>query len=215
MVRYPNAAGGLKLIFWGQIVTIIGGLLSAIPFISFVGRISSIIGLFMNLVGIYFAKRDTLSGYNEAFVLTVINAAANLIVMFLDSTGTLCKLLSLASCIIGLLIIYYICNTTGKLLRNVDDYNTADLGDKVWNLTKICIIVTIVCSLFVIIPLIGMLAVLGLMAAVIVALIANIMYLVFLFKSGTRLSMASLNDNFSNEYVNPYEQYNNNPYNRY
>lgn len=215
MVRYPNAAGGLKLIFWGQIVTILGGILSAISLISVVGRILSIIGLFMNLVGLYYAKRDTLSGYNEAFVLTVINAAANLIVIFLDSTGKFCQLLSLASSIIGLLIIYYICNTTGKLLRNVNDYNTADLGDKVWNLTKICIIVTIVCCLLVIIPLIGILAVIGLIGAIIVALIVNIMYLVFLFKSGTRLSMASLNDNFSNEYVNAYDQHNNNPYNRY
>ena len=55
MNQYPNAAAGLRLMFIGQILTIVGALLIWVPI---VGPLIGIAGTALELVGIYKAGED-------------------------------------------------------------------------------------------------------------------------------------------------------------
>ena len=69
MNRYPNAAGGLRLMFIGQILMIAGILLSLIPL---VGSLLIVAGSAAELAGIYKAGADD-ENYRGALILSLIH----------------------------------------------------------------------------------------------------------------------------------------------
>ena len=108
MKQYPKAAEGLKLMFYGELLAIIGILLTII----LIGPIIALVGEILVLVGLYRARMDD-EGYGTAFMLSIVNIVLSIVGLFVPSDGLLGSLLSIISTIISLAIIYFVCSTTG------------------------------------------------------------------------------------------------------
>ena len=177
MNQFPKAANGLKLMFYGEILAIIGIFLTLI----LIGPIISLVGGIMVLVGLYQAREDV-EGYGTTFMLSIIGIILDIIGMFF-SGGVMASLLSIISTIISLAIVYFVCTTTSNLLHCVGAVETEQRGRTVWNIYLICNIISVVLTLLLFIPLLNVLAVVGMLMAAIAQLVGYIMYLQFLNSS--------------------------------
>ena len=175
-MKYPNASGGLKLMFTGEILTIVGAVLTII----LIGPIISLIGSIVALVGLYRARQDD-EGYNTAFTLSIVNIALSFVGMFFQDFGA--SLISIISSIIALAIMYYVCTTTSNLLHSVGEETVAARGQTVWNINIVCTVVSVLLSILVYVPLLNVLAAIGAVVVVIVELVGYILYLMFLYGS--------------------------------
>lgn len=180
-MRYPNAANGLRLMFIGQILMIVGVLLVWVPF---VGALLLIAAPFVELLGIYRAGDD--DNYRAALGFAVVAVVINLIVGFL-SEGFLSSILDVAAEVVGLLMMFSVCNTTSNLLHSIGQEALSRRGGTVIKIYAACTAVSIVCSVLGIIPIINIAA--GLVSAVagIVQIIGYVMYLLFLHDSSRAL----------------------------
>ena len=168
MERYPMAADGLHTMFNGQILAIVGVVLFFIPL---VGSVLAIVGGILYIVGMYKAREED-EGYRTAFILSIVNLVVNLL------PGTLGEI---ASTVVGLLVVYFVCTTTARLLREVDADDVADLGMRVWTINLMCAVASVVISVLVLISF-SLGAVLA-MALVVVELVGGVLYLVFLSRA--------------------------------
>ena len=171
MNRYPNAAEGLKLVFYSQIVSIIGALLSVIPL---VGVVLILVSGVMNLVGLNKAAADD-TGYRTAFQLTIARIVINLISIFV-----LTDLLSQVASLLSLAVIYFVCMTTARLLRGIEEHALADRGELVWKINLVCTVVNVVIYVLSFIPVLNVLAAIAAVVVLIVSLVGAILYLMFL-----------------------------------
>ena len=178
MKQYPNAANGLKLMFYGEILTIIAPLFLLVPW---VGTILILIGGVLSLVGLNQAGSDD-AGYRTAFVLTIVNLVLSIVVLFVGD-GFLATLIGLCSSVLSLLIVYYVCITTANLLHSIGEENLSSRGRTVWMINLICTVVGVVISLLMYIPILNVLAMAASIIMVIVQLIGYILYLMFLYGS--------------------------------
>lgn len=200
---YPNAAGGLKLMFWGQILSIIGAVVTGLGTglavadvmaggsgglgaVAILGLIVAIAAYVLQIFGLYKAGSD-----DEGFRLPLMAAVAALVVSVLSSfLGTvpfLGALLSIASVVLNFVVVSGVCKTAGNLLHSVGNDALADRGATVAKIYFICTIIAVVCTVISIIPVLNVLG--GLVSAVssIVLLVAYIMYLTFLSGSSKAL----------------------------
>jgi hypothetical protein len=180
---YPNAAQGLKLLFIGEIVAIVGAILSLVPVL---GPILIVVSEVLMLLGLYKASTDD-EGYRTAFIISVANLIVGVINIFVS--GVFSSILTIGSTILGLMVVYYVITTTGNLGHSLGNEELASKGKTVWILYLICAIASVVITLISLIPLLGTLV--GGVLAVIVAIVqivAYILYLIFLYKSSTALA---------------------------
>lgn len=181
-MRYPNAANGLRLMFIGQILMIVGVLLVWVPI---VGGLLLIAAPFVELVGIYRAGEDD-DNYRTALGFAVLAAVINLISGFL-SEGLLSSILDVAAEVVGLLMVFIVCSTTSNLLHSIGQEALSQRGGTVAKIYTVCTAVSIVCRVLGVVPLINIAA--GLVSAVagIVQIVGYVMYLLFLKDSGRAL----------------------------
>ena len=173
MFRYPNASDGLKLMFYGEILVIIGTLLVWLPL---VGVLLLLIGGIVSLVGLNRAGKDD-EGYRTAFMLNIINIIVGL---FSGGNGTLSAIMSIISSLISLAVIYFVCTTTANLLHSVGAVETEQRGRTVWNINLVCTVVSVVLMLLAFIPIVNILAAVGMIIVVIAELVGYVLYLMFL-----------------------------------
>ena len=178
MKQYPKAAEGLKLMFYGELLAIIGILLTII----LIGPIIALVGEILVLVGLYRARMDD-EGYGTAFMLSIVNIVLSIVGLFVPSDGLLGSLLSIISTIISLAIIYFVCSTTGNLLLSQGESALAQRGQTVWTINLVCAIVSVVLSLLMWIPLLNILAVVGVIVVMIAELVGYILYMMVLSSS--------------------------------
>ena len=183
MKSYPMASDGLKLMFYGEIVTIIGSVLSLVPI---VGVILRIVGPVLAAYGLFKAAGDD-EGYRTAFYLTIAQVVVNLISAFFKNGGIVKSLLSIVSTIVGLAIVYYVCTTTANLLHAVGQEQQSAKGRTVWLIYLICALVSVVVQILAIIPILNILAAAIGVIMLIAQLVGYILYLIFLYKSGKAL----------------------------
>lgn len=182
MVQYPNAASGLKKIFLAQIIAIVGAILCIIPVTNIVGLILALVSTVFYFLGIMEAAKDS-EGYGSALTFTIVEFVLGLMSLFLRSVPILGKLIDLAGDVCSIVVLYYICKTTSGLLRNINCNHFAADGDRVWNINKTCLIITAICTVLAIIPLINLIAALILIVIVIVQIYSGIIYIIFLKNS--------------------------------
>ena len=181
-MRYPNAANGLRLMFVGQILMIVGILLVWVPF---VGGLLLIAAPFVELLGIYRAGEDD-DNYRGALVFAVLSLVINLISGFL-SEGFLSSILDMASEVVGLLMVFSVCGTTSNLLHSIGREDLSQRGASVIKIYAACTVISIVCQALGFIPIINIAAALVLAVSSIVQLVGYVMYLLFLNGSGKAL----------------------------
>lgn len=192
MVKYPNAASGIKKVFFAKIIGVIGFVLAFIPFFgAFLTLACTIAATIFNVWGILEASKDH-DGYQTALVFTIADLIFALVNTFIDNAAV-SNVISFAGNVMNIAVLYYICKSTGDLLRDMKNYGLANKGDHVWNINKTCLIITAVCLVVAFIPLLNILAALTSLVVLGVTIYASVVYLIYLYQSGQYLS---LNTNF-------------------
>ncbi len=176
MNRYPNASEGLKLLFYAQILIIVGTLLSLVPI---VGSLIALIGGILNLVGLNRAGQDD-EGYRTAFILSIVSIAVNVLSSFAGSEGILASLLSIVSTLLSLGIIYFVCITTSNLLHSVGAEALSQRGITVWKINLICTVVSVALIVRMFVPVLNVLAAMGAIAVAIAEIVGYVLYMMFL-----------------------------------
>lgn len=183
MYQYPNAANGLKLMFIGQILAIVGVLLIWVPL---VGSLIVIAGGVVEILGLYKASGDDES-YRTALMFIAISVVVNLIAGFLEP-GILTSLLSVVATILSLLAVIQVCTTTSNLLHSVGNEALSQRGSTVIKLYVVCTVVSLACSVLGVIPIVNIVAGLVSIVAAIAQLVGYVLYLMFLYSSSKALA---------------------------
>ena len=193
---YPNAAGGLKLMFWGQILSIVGALVTGLGAVLAVADVMTggsgglgavaILGLLvviaayvLNILGLYKAGDDD-AAYRGALMFAVAALVVSVLSTFLGSVPIVVTLLSIIGTVLNFLVVKTVCETTGNLLHSKGNDGLAERGATVAKIYFICTIISVVCTVLGIIPVINILSSLVSGISGIVSLVGYIMYLTFL-----------------------------------
>ena len=183
MYQYPNAANGLKLMFMGQILAIVGVLLIWVPL---VGSLIVIAGGVLEIVGLYKASSDDQS-YRTALMFIAIGVVVNVMIGFLEP-GILASLLNVAVTVLNLLAVIQVCTTTSNLLHSVGNDVLSRRGSTVIKLYVVCAVVGLACSVLGVIPIVNIVAGLVSIVAAIAQLVGYVLYLMFLYSSSKALA---------------------------
>lgn len=178
-MRYPNAAQGLRLMFFGQILMIAGVLLFWVPLVGFLMVLAAPV---LEIIGIYKAGMDD-ENYRGVLVFVVLGLVANLI-SGLVGDDFLGFLLDAVSEVLSLLMVYGVCSTTSNLLHSVGQEELSQRGATVIKIYAACTVISIVCQVLGVIPIINIAAALVLAVSSIVQVVGYVMYLLFLNGSG-------------------------------
>ena len=180
---YALAGKGLKTLILSEIVGLIATVLSGV---ALVGSLAGLAGLILGLVGLHTAS-PTHPYFKNAFFTSVGNIVANFLGTLLGESGFFSGILSICSGILGLLTVYYVCMAASHLLSAKGDQACADKGGTVWKLYAVCTLVSIVCAVLVLVPIINIAAALLLIIVALVMFVAGILYLVFLSQASQSL----------------------------
>lgn len=189
MMTYPNAAAGLKTVYQARLVGLISIVLVIVPIVQVLAVAAMLIAGFLALVGLAQCRKDD-KGYRTAFNMViaglVTNLAASLVSAYAGAEGFagICgNILSIATDVLSLASLYFVCITTNRLLKEVAAAeNLIDRGIVVWKLNLVCTVIVIVCYLLRMIP--GNIAAIiaGYLAifAVIAQIIGTVLYILYL-----------------------------------
>lgn len=188
-MTYPNAAAGLKTVYQARLVGLISIVLVIVPIVQVLAVAAMLIAGFLALVGLAQCRKDD-KGYRTAFNMViaglVTNLAASLVSAYAGAEGFagICgNILSIATDVLSLASLYFVCITTNRLLKEVAAAeNLIDRGIVVWKLNLVCTVIVIVCYLLRMIP--GNIAAIiaGYLAifAVIAQIIGTVLYILYL-----------------------------------
>lgn len=198
-MSYPNAAGGLKLMFLAQILTIVGAVVAVVggvlalvtagilAVVALLGSLLILVAGILDIVGLYKAGADD-QGYRGALIFALIVVVVGVIMGFVEEGGFLYALLSIADSILNFLVVNAVCQTTGNLLHSMGKDDLAERGNTVSKLYLICTVITVVCTLVGAIPIINILAGLASFVGAIITLVGYVLYLGFLNSGSTALA---------------------------
>ena len=188
-MTYPNAAAGLKTLYQARLVGLISIVLVIVPIVQVLAVAAMLIAGFLALVGLAQCRKDD-KGYRTAFNMViaglVTNLAASLVSAYAGAEGFagICSnILSIATDVLSLASLYFVCITTNRLLKEVAAAeNLIDRGIVVWKLNVVWAVILLVCYLLWMIP--GNIAAIiaGYLAifAVIAQIIGTVLYILYL-----------------------------------
>ena len=179
-MTYPNAAAGLKSMYQARLIALIAIVLVIVPIVQVFAAAALLIAGFLALIGLYQCRKDD-AGYRTAFALTIAQLVLDLIQAFLPEPYN--SILSVVVNAISLAVLYYVCITTNRLLKDIGaDEKLIDRGIVVWKLNLVCTVIVIVCQLLGLIPgdistvIAGFIAIFALVAQI----VGMILYLLYL-----------------------------------
>lgn len=181
MGNYPNAGAGLKKMFIASVGAIVCAVLAFIPLINILAAIAALVFLIISMVGLFGAGKD-IAGCKTAFTITIIRIVVDLIGNFFK-TGFMNALFTIASDVLSLLVVYYVCTSVAAVMNQIGAADIAQKGLTVWKINLVCTIISIAATLISLIPLIGVLGTVINVVIAIVAIVAGILYMIFLNKS--------------------------------
>lgn len=188
-MTYPHAAAGLKTLYQARLVGLISIVLVIVPIVQVLAVAAMLIAGFLALVGLAQCRKDD-KGYRTAFNMViaglVTNLAASLVSAYAGAEGFagICgNILSIATDVLSLASLYFVCITTNRLLKETAAAkNLIDRGIVVWKLNVVCTVILLVCYLLRMIP--GNIAAIiaGYLAifAVIAQIIGTVLYILYL-----------------------------------
>ena len=190
--RFPVAGKALRLMLIGQLTALFS-------FIPRIGSILSLIGGILILVAAILIRKTT-PLYTRAFHFLMAMLACSIAINILtlsaasqasaDQTGTAATLLmiiymlSLVGYVLSFMQTYYLCFATSSLLGEIDCEKEAGRGEWVWKLTAATTVLFLIASMLAFAS-IGIADIVGMIGNVI-SLIANVLYLIFLYQSSAR-----------------------------
>ena len=189
MMTYPNAAAGLKTLYQARLVGLISIVLVIVPIVQVLAVAAMLVAAFLALVGLTQCRKDD-KGYRIAFNMIiaslVTNLATNLVSAYAGTEGFagICgNILSIATDVLSLASLYFVCITTNRLLKEVAAAEKLiDRGIVVWKLNVVWAIILLVCYLLQMIPgniaaiIAGYLAIFALIAQI----VGSVLYILYL-----------------------------------
>lgn len=188
-MTYPNAAAGLKTVYQARLVGLISIVLVIVPIVQVLAVAAMLIAGFLALVGLAQCRKDD-NGYCTAFNMVIAGLVTNLATSLVSAyagaegfAGICGNILSIATDVLSLASLYFVCITTNHLLKETAAAeNLIDRGIVVWKLNVVCTVILLVCYLLRMIP--GNIAVIiaGYLAifAVIAQIIGTVLYILYL-----------------------------------
>lgn len=143
---YRAASNGLNNMYIGQILMIISAVLCVIPIISIIGLILVIIGYVMNIRGINAAAKVD-DGYDKALSMIIIGIILAVIQIFLAKGGFMYLLMNTAEDVLNYVSMYFILNTSSRMLSNIGRNDLAQMGRQVWKIIEFSIIAALICGI--------------------------------------------------------------------
>ena len=188
-MTYPNAAAGLKTLYQAKLVGLISIVLVIVPIVQVLAVAAMLIAGFLALVGLAQCRKDD-KGYRIAFNMIiaslVTDLSTNLVSAYAGTEGFagICSnILSIATDVLSLASLYFVCITTNRLLKETAAVeNLIDRGIVVWKLNVVCTVILLVCYLLQMIPgniaaiIAGYLAIFALIAQI----VGNVLYILYL-----------------------------------
>ena len=193
-MMYPNATHGLERVYQSQVIALVAAVLMIIPVINMLAAIALIVSLVLYMIGINEAGKDD-ENYKTAFTLIIVQLLNSLI------GGVIFDLVNEA---LALAVLYFVCITTNKLLKNIGaDGRITDRGVVVWKINVICTIVEVVCTLLALIPSasLQLLAAVVTLVTAIAQIVGSILYILYLRDATTALK--SIGGPAADVYVGP------------
>ena len=181
MGNYPNAGAGLKKMFIAEVGMIVCAVLALIPIVNILAAIALLVFMIISMVGLYGAGKE-IAGCKTAFTITIIGMVVSVIGSFFK-TGFLNALFTIASDVLSLLIVYYVCTAVAEVMNQIGAADVAQKGLTVWKINLVCTIISVVATLIALIPLIGAVGTVINVVITIVEIVAEILYMIFLNKS--------------------------------
>ena len=189
MMTYPNAAAGLKTLYQARLVGLISIVLVIVAIVQVLAVAAMLVAAFLALVGLAQCRKDD-KGYRIAFNMIiaslVTNLATNLVSAYAGTEGFagICgNILSIATDVLSLASLYFVCITTNRLLKEVAAAEKLiDRGIVVWKLNVVWAIILLVCYLLQMIPgniaaiIAGYLAIFALIAQI----VGSVLYILYL-----------------------------------
>ena len=189
MMTYPHAAAGLKTVYQAKLVGLISIGLVIVPIVQILAVAAMLIAGFLALVGLAQCRKDD-KGYRIAFNMIiaslVTDLSTNLVSAYAGTEGFagICgNILSIATDVLSLASLYFVCITTNRLLKETAAAeNLIDRGIVVWKLNVVCTVILLVCYLLQMIPgniaaiIAGYLAIFALIAQI----VGNVLYILYL-----------------------------------
>ena len=188
-MTYPHAAAGLKTVYQARLVGLISIVLVIVPIVQVLAVAAMLIAGFLALVGLAQCRKDD-KGYRIAFNMIiaslVTDLSTNLASAYAGTEGFagICgNILSIATDVLSLASLYFVCITTNRLLKETAAAeNLIDRGIVVWKLNVVCTVILLVCYLLQMIPgniaaiIAGYLAIFALIAQI----VGNVLYILYL-----------------------------------
>ena len=188
-MTYPHAAAGLKTVYQAKLVGLISIVLVIVPIVQVLAVAAMLIAGFLALVGLAQCRKDD-NGYRIAFNMIiaslVTDLSTNLVSAYAGTEGFagICgNILSIATDVLSLASLYFVCITTNRLLKETAAAeNLIDRGIVVWKLNVVCTVILLVCYLLQMIPgniaaiIAGYLAIFALIAQI----VGNVLYILYL-----------------------------------
>ena len=188
-MTYPHAAAGLKTVYQARLVGLISIVLVIVPIVQVLAVAAMLIAGFLALVGLARCRKDD-KGYRIAFNMIiaslVTDLSTNLVSAYAGTEGFagICgNILSIATDVLSLASLYFVCITTNRLLKETAAAeNLIDRGIVVWKLNVVCTVILLVCYLLQMIPgniaaiIAGYLAIFALIAQI----VGNVLYILYL-----------------------------------
>ena len=158
-MTYPHAAAGLKTVYQAKLVGLISIVLVIVPIVQVLAVAAMLIAGFLALVGLAQCRKDD-KGYRIAFNMIiaslVTDLSTNLVSAYAGTEGFagICgNILSIATDVLSLASLYFVCITTNRLLKETAAAeNLIDRGIVVWKLNVVCTVILLVCYLLRMIP---------------------------------------------------------------
>lgn len=176
MSNTSNAGLGFKIMFISKIAAIVCTLMLLSRGLSGLGLIGVIVASIAIFVGMFLVTRD-IEDCMTAFILLIVATAFEL----LARGNTLKTLFSLLSSVASFGYMFFLIKTVREELLMNNCQNTANIGDKVWNITKFCLIATIVLSALAFIPVINIFAAIASLCIPVLTLISGVLYIIYLY----------------------------------
>lgn len=206
MVKFKNAAKGLKQVFVAQFLAIFGGIAGGLvltpafsdndaakAIFGLVGIGLMIAALVVELVGLHAAGKDNAS-FKLAFSIALATLFVGLLVGVMsiimpDTFGSEVakRVISIISAVLEIIGIYCVYRGIGELAAARGEDKLASTAHVLWNIVMITLVGVIVVSIF---ALLGAVTVAGILAIVvlILGLVSDVAYLVLLGKAMNRMA---------------------------
>lgn len=180
--HYRRAAEGLRLVFIGQLLILVGLVLIWVPLL---GSLLAIAGMVAEIVGLYQAGDDD-KGYHTAMIFVIIGLVVNLLSGFI-TWSIVGSLLGAVGELMSLMGTIQVCTTTSLLLHAAGNEQLSRRGNTVMKLYVACTLVSVMCGVLSVVPIIGALAKLVNLVSDIVQAVGYVLFLLFLYNSSKAL----------------------------